>query len=356
MPVEIMMARSWSPISIVPIAAAAFSQAKLTRIGYTTGHGEVTAARLPSVGPDLANMVSNLTKAGYTVVEIKERITSEKLAGIDFLILGHVFGKNLVYTPEEITAVKEWFSQGKKTLWVTSDSDFGGGPQDPGDYIIEASNKVLEAVGSKLRFEYAAVDDPVSNAGAAYRVVGNVTNTKDPEVKNIVQGVQRALFHGPTAVVAVTPDGKWVDMRQTKVENVFWVIASSDKAVITNNGRAPLGIDPKVYTPGQTGSYVLVAIEKFAGEKKNGKIIASGESPYGSYEPIFKSAYITAKQLEGPTLVLGLIDWGSRVEELPPLIPIELVIGVIIVAIVVALVIYRIRSRPKAVTPAQPAT
>lgn len=320
--------------SIFPISQAA---AKGVKIGFALGHGE--AGRADTL-PELANLEGNLTAAGDSILEIKGPLNSSVLADVQFLMLGSVFRKN--YTSDEVAAVKSWFETGRKTIWVASDSDYGGG-----HYIILNSNRMLEAIGSKIRVEPTQVLDPVSNAKADYRVVANVLNTGDSEVASIVKGAGGTLYHGPT-ILAGIQDAKWVALETTKVENVFWVVKTSADSVVTDTDL-PKGAEfgPKAHDNGAKGNFVIFAVERFAGPQKSSKVIVTGSTPYGDYEPIYKTSYYNVS-LTGPTLVLNAIQWGEVIEE-PSFFTLTNIalIAVVVAVVVVAVGVVALRRRGK---------
>jgi hypothetical protein len=220
------------------------------------------------------------------------------------LFLGAVFAKN--FTDSEVAAIANWFNEGSKGIWIGSDSDFGNGT-----YIIDNTNKVLAALGSKIRAEPTQVLDPVSNAAADYRVVANVVNS-DPKVADLTGGVSKILFHGPT-ILAGVKGASWVPLESEQLENVYWVLKTSPDSIIVDTDL----ISPKAHQNGQKGSYVIMAVEMLAGAKQNSKIIVSGGDPYGDYEPVFQWVYYGV-QLNGQALVKNSVAWAVKVESPPP--------------------------------------
>ena len=116
---------------------------------------------------------------GWQVVELSE-ITSETLAGVDALIIGKLRDETGAFTPEEIEAIQEWFFTGGKFLWVGADSDYVEPYLRPEDTSFKSGepNKILAAIGSHLRLDYGSLEDPLSNAGADYRVVSFERNSE----------------------------------------------------------------------------------------------------------------------------------------------------------------------------------
>jgi len=283
-------------IAMIPTASA-----QATKIVIDVSHGQVGRTRRTGVYP---NFQGNLTAWGYQIVEANGGINSTILSGANMLFLGAVFAKN--FTDSEVTAIASWFNEGSKGIWVGADSDFGNGT-----YIIDNTNKVLAALGSKIRAEPTQVLDPVSNAAADYRVVANVVNT-DPKIAGVTTGVSKILFHGPT-ILAGVKGGSWVPLESEQLENVYWVLKTSADSIIVDTDL----IAPKAHQNGQKGSYVIMAVEMLAGAKSNSKIIVSGGDPYGDYEPVFQWAYYGV-QLNGPALVKNSVGWALQVENPPP--------------------------------------
>ena len=280
---------------VLATPSSVFSQNDDVKVAFDLSHGQGDKL--------LAQLEGNLTVLGYTSVEITGGITAAKLTGVDVLLLGAVYGTE--FTDAEVSAISDWFDEGGKGIWVGSDSDYAAY-----SYINNNTNKVLEAIGSKLRGEPTSVEDPESNCGAAYRVVANVVST-DPIVSDMTEGVQKALFHGPTVLCGYV-GGSYVALETTNVENVIWVMKTSSASIITDADLIP----PHAHSTGDQGSFVIMAAERFAGPNGNNKIVAAGASPYGDYQPIFSDAYYGV-QLQGPALVAGSIKWLATVERLP---------------------------------------
>jgi len=258
-----------------------------------------------------AKFEGNLTAVrGYKVVWAIGGINETVLSGAQFLFLGSVYNyKNL--TDAEVSAIRNWFNQGGKTIWVAADSDYVGA--GAGTYIIDNTNRILEAIGSKIRAEPTAVQDPYSNCAGAYRVRANVTNTKDTEVAEIVAGVNApkgVLFHGPTILCGYV-NGSYVALETKTIKNVYWVMKTGASGTIVDSDA----IMPYAHTNGQVGSFVIMAVEKYAGPMGDGKIIVTGENSYGGYQPMYSPAYY-GYPLEGYKLVMNAVDWGVKVESL----------------------------------------
>ncbi|MFQ5951387.1 MAG: hypothetical protein ACE5KH_04820 [Candidatus Geothermarchaeales archaeon] len=299
-------------------------------VTFATGHGQIGRE---DTHDDYNALLQDLVALGYDTDEIEGRITTSSLAGVDLLMLGSVFGES--FTNAEVSAIKSWFEEGEKAIWVGSDSDFG-----EGHYIIENSNKVLEAIGSKIRVEPTQVLDSESNAGDRdYRVVASVTNQDDEEIREITQGVEKALYHGPT-ILAGFVDSEWVDLETTEVEDVFVIQWTSSASNIADQDfAAGVEFEPQAHDLTATGSFAIFAVERFAGPNQNNKIIVTGSTPFGGYEPIYAPEYYETP-LDGPELVTQAVVWSLEIES-PPAIELTLIIGVIVViVIIVAVALY----------------
>lgn len=226
--------------------------------------------------------------------------TSGVLDGVDVLFLAQPQGAAAPnYTDSELTAIKNWFEGGSgRVLIVQSDSDYKDGQKSQ----IQ-SDRVLEKIGSKLRIDYVSVEDPESNAGAPYRVVGTVFNTGSDKVGSIVKDVTKLLFHGP-GVLAVYEGGKMKKFSEVSDPNIVWVVKTSPTGVIRENVASVPG---EAYTVGEKGNFVLMGAEFNVGPKKN-VVFALGEAFYGSYEPIWSHEYHGVK-LSGGTFTLNFISW-----------------------------------------------
>ena len=289
-------------------------------IAFTLGHGEGDFL--------LAELVDNLTAMGFECKFINDTIDASDLEGVDILILGSIWGEENTYSDSEINAIKAWFEEGKKAIWVAGDSDYGGG-----NYIIENANKILEAIGAHIRVEPTSVEDPESNCAAAYRVAANVTNKEDKVVAEIVEGVEKpVLFHGPSILYGLK-DGNPVALEEETIKNVYWVMKTSAAGVINDHDD----IMPKAHENGQEGSFVVMAVELYAGPKSNNKIVVSSAAPYGDYRPMFIDEYKDVL-LDGPILVKNTIEWMAKVEAPTPW-TLYIVVGVAVIVVVVAVVV-----------------
>ncbi len=286
----------------------------------------------------LKKLKDYLTSWGYEVKELTQ-LTPESLKGVDVLIIGKMKDYNSKFSPSEVQAIANWFKQGGKLLWVGADSDYVEPylkPEDVG-FKAEEPNKILSAVGSSIRIEYASLEDPESNAGAAYRVISYKANHQGWAAE-ITKGADKVLFHGPT-LLAGYKDGKFVPFDQVVSDTCVWLYRSSDKGTVVSHD----GIDPKAYSVGQTGSFVEAAAEKIAVGSTYSKLIVTGESLLGD-RTIISEEYHGVK-LQGPTFVKNALAWGTTVESAG--LPMEWIAAIIVVIIIVVVGAYLAMKRKK---------
>ena len=270
-------------------------------------------------GADVDQIVGNVTlrepRIEFKMLTTTEDFAASALTDVTMLILGNNNG-NFILSDEEISGIASWFNTGGKTIWIGSDSDYG-----PGEQCQVEDNKLLEALNSKLRLDDCALEDSVFNGGGGYRVFGSVFN-QAPAVQMITLGLTRVLFHGPAAVAGFV-DGQRVPLETESVPNVYWVAKTSSNGLVLENGAAILA---EVHTSGETGEFVLMAVEVSAGSAGNGKIIVSGETPYDGYAAGWVSSYHDdvapppMNPLSGPAYVMNTIMWGvhDAIMALPP--------------------------------------
>ncbi len=242
-----------------------------------------------------------------SIEHLADTITADALKDVDVLILGQ---PSSPFTPDEIQAIKNWFAQGGKVLWVAADSDYGSGVQ-----AQDVADAVLEQFGyGNLRVDLCSVEDPTSNAGAGYRVVGHVNPDSDTPLMSVIvndfQNGGKVLYHGPGVVAWVDDQGNWHKLNATsKPPLTYRIVVTSPNGTIVENNDPPAN----AYLAGDTGVFPLLAAQIV--QLNNGKhslLIVSGESPYGDYEPTWSPLYHGVK-LDGPQFVNNLLHWATLV-------------------------------------------
>jgi hypothetical protein len=181
------------------------------------------------------------------------------------------------YSADELEAIDQWFSENNcpRLLWIAGDSDFY-----PSQYYFtpDASNDVLNAIGSNLRISADTVEDYYHNDDAPYRVAAQ-TPVSDGVLNRIfTRGVSSAIFHGPTSVLGYR-NGAVVDLMIESMEGVELIMRSSEDAVY-NNWDSTTGEFDYYSFNGITGSYPMMAIQTVSVQKY---VIVSGEVIFSNY-------------------------------------------------------------------------
>jgi hypothetical protein len=291
----LMTSRKIALIFFLPLVMVA--SLALTPVG---GERVVVAVDLSHGESDkyLGFIMGNITFVEWRTIK---EFNSASLSGVKLLLIGQ---PTVAFTPDEISALKSWFMEGGKAVWIAADSDYG-----PGVGYQDTANALLEALGSRLRLDLCSAEDPVQNAGAAYRVVANV-DPDEPVRSDILVSISKpVLYHGPGVLAYVKPDGSWGGLEAEKPENVVRIVRTSTNGKVVENSPPAA----KAHTAGQSGSLVLNAAEFVKVGDKLGLVIASGESPYGDYEPTWSSVYYGVA-LDGPTFVTNMINFALKFE------------------------------------------
>lgn len=305
-------------ISLLVLAPLAFAQAPMVNVLLDLSHGEA------SKGIDLwyehAHDFVKLTvlvPKGYTPPEELAKLVEARavslvegdLAAIDLSPYDViVIGQPTSYLSEdELTALVKWLEGGRRALWCAADSDY---PAQGSEEAQKACDMVFEAVGSHLRVDYVSIEDPIHNCYAGYRVVALIS--PPPELAVLAYNAQRVLFHGPGAISVVLPDGTWVKANDPRAEKAYpniypiAVTTKSGRVVEHRTSAGGRGLDGRAYEVGEVGSFVLLAAERLGDDV----IIASGETPYGGYEPMVAPSY-KGVGLDGPQFVRNLLQWAT---------------------------------------------
>jgi len=258
---------------------------------------------------DLAKLdpVSRGLISGYLVGTLDKMATPDGRAVtltsllVDLLIIPQ---PTVDFTAAEIQAIRSYLGARGKAVWLAGDSDY-----PPGETTISIVNKILEALGSNLALDYVSIDDPVSNAGAPYRVVAYV---KPPDrLSFLAFGAERVLMHGPGAIAyRDLSTGSWRPIKPGDVpSNIDVIVWSSPNGRVVENTAPPRGLLGQVYNAGDTGSYPMVAAQILT-NLNNSIVILSSESPLGAYQPMITAEYYGV-MLDGPRFVRNMVLWAT---------------------------------------------
>ncbi|MBC8225483.1 hypothetical protein H8E65_12905 [Candidatus Bathyarchaeota archaeon] len=251
----------------------------------------------------LTLIMNNMSWVTWSVV--LEDIEASDLTGADMLIMVQQ-DSSLDYSDDELAAIKSWYDGGGKAVWIAADSDYGT------DSLRQATaNSALEYLGSALRIEASSVEDPVSNGGAPYRVLG-VSDNVDPEFAHLVSGVERGLFHGPGIVIGYV-DGSYVALETDAPDGVYVIMTTTEVGVVVDSTE-PV---PEVHEAGDEGSFPVMALEV---DYDSGNIvIATGEAPFGQYMGLYHPEMIRADRYgedanpqQGGRLFENIIDYVTQ--------------------------------------------
>ena len=209
------------------------------------------------------------------------------------------------YSEAEVTAINSWLDEGGKTIWLCGDSDYGT------DYLrIDTTNALLEDIGSVLRVEHCATQDPVSNGGAPYRVL-SVTDNIAEEFEFLAVGVDRALTHSPGPLTAYSGGRYWA-LAEEQPDDVYVLLTTSEAGQIVDE-NPPLS---ESVEPGDEGNFVTVAVE--VDWAKGNMVILEGEAPFASYMPMYYPEMIneerygaTAYSQQGGQFFKNIISYAT---------------------------------------------
>jgi len=243
----------------------------------------VTAAINPTVlidlshsnthGGDLDAFVSDLTVWGFEVVLARGGINSTILADVDIFVQSMPMTN---FTADETAALASWFAGGNKAVWLATDSDFTTGPSVEGPIY---QNALLEAMGSKLRFEPCSVESPDINVEAVYRVLVPIFNRAPGLAYSLTANVRMGFFHGP-AILCGWNGTDHVALETVTLANVTWIAKTSGSSVLVETDPTYLAY---AHTEGQKGPFVIMAAEELG----TNKIVASGEAIFTIYKLMY---------------------------------------------------------------------
>ncbi len=219
----------------------------------------------------LKAIMDNITSVDWVV--LTGDLTADDLVDATMLI-SVLSDKAQSYSEAEVTAIQDWLDEGGKTIWLCGDSDYGQ------DYLrIDTINALLEDIGSVLRVEHCASEDPVSNGGAPYRVL-SVTDNIAEEFSFLAVGVDRALTHSPGVLTAYS-GGRYWTLAEEQPDDVYVLLTTSEMGQIYDHNPP----EPESVEAGDEGSFVTVALE--VDWALDNMVILEGEAPFGSYMPMY---------------------------------------------------------------------
>lgn len=248
------------------------------------------------VSGDYAGKMVNFKALGrerkYMVVENRDKITAEVLADASVLILADPLSVDKapltksLYADDEVAAIKAFVEAGGNLI-ITSAADY----KDPdGEYGSAAqSNKVLEAIGSNLRFNDDQVIDNTNNGGQAYRLYFDQYASPLYSLTNGLDVTDKYSFYSGNSVILKAGGSE----------------AAIDWLVKGHNTTASDDADKKGdNTPVAVGDVRAIAAEQLPG---GGKVIASGTTFFSDFETqVGDNAYSNLQ------LTKNIMDWMTK--------------------------------------------
>ncbi|HAZ36661.1 MAG TPA: DNA-binding protein [Clostridiaceae bacterium] len=166
----------------------------------------------------MTNLKEMLKQEKTMIVENTSEFNSEALENTSILIITPPQStddskNNLTkkkFTDDEIKAIKDYADKGG-SLIITSRADYKDGT---GDYQRAVQgNKILEAIGSNLRFNDDEVVDNTKNGGQPFRLYfDNYTSTKYNLTEGIPDGELYSFYSGCSTILKENADDKNVDI------------------------------------------------------------------------------------------------------------------------------------------------
>ncbi len=220
--------------------------------------------------PEINGFYANYTSAGNQVINGTD-LTVDSLRTLLTSDVDSLFLPANDLSGENLTFIKEWFDLGGRILWVAGDSDFGG------YFISDNLNPVLETVGSVLRLDSGAVNDPTSNDGASYRVIATQlgNGSVSDAIRTEIVGNFKMYFHAPTAVYYLNNNSVPSDLREESLDNVEVVVKSSPDAVAIDQDLSA-GSGDFYSSINAVGNLPLLAVETIG----SNVVIVSGDSVF----------------------------------------------------------------------------
>lgn len=306
---------------------------------------------------DLANLWSNLTKAGFSVntqlLNKTTPISSSDLSGVSVLFIGQISSLSLNYTASEVAAIKSWFQTGGKLIMMSGNSDYAyGNATADNSWQEKVPNALLNAVGSSLRLDYGEVTDQpgVGAAGAGFRVYASSSNTGSVNTNGwagtLTSGTTKVRFHGTTNVIGYL-NGKYVSFDQLPTDTVSWLYKTSPQGSQTAQGAANTLVTPS----NQAGQWVLAAAEKVPEGGSYSKVVLAGAGFIGSYIISATGEFGQNITYDGIHFVVNAVTWGTTAESVPTNYTLYIAVAAVVVIVAAAAGLTLMRRKPKS-TPA----
>lgn len=219
----------------------------------------------------MTNLKEMLKQKKTMVIENTSEFNSEALENTSILIItppqSTDDSKNKLtkkkFTDDEIKAIKDYVDKGG-SLIITSRADYKDGT---GDYQRSVQgNKILEAIGSNLRFNDDEVIDNTKNGGQTFRLYfDNYTSTKYNLTDGIPDGELYSFYSGCSVILKENADDKNVD-----------ILVKGHETTETLDSD-----EQKDNTPVNKGDVIALAAEILP---SGGKVVVGGTTFFSDFE------------------------------------------------------------------------
>lgn len=244
----------------------------------------------------IAALKSMLGDRKFLLYENRDELTSEDLKDAKILILTDPQSKDKAtynlyksyYKDSEVAAIKGYVENGGNLI-ITSRADY----DDKGitDEIYETANqgnKVLEAIGSNLRFNDDEVIDKATNGGQEFRLYFNrYTSSKYGITNNIPRDLTYSAYSGCSVILKDGGSDEWVD----------WLVKGHDTTEILDSDLQNDAI------PVSKGDVNSIAAETLPG---GGKVVAAGTTFFSDFELTGDNVYANKQITE------NILGWMTR--------------------------------------------
>ncbi len=247
---------------------------------------------------EVTNFKGNLTAASNTVAMLEgDNYLKNFTSSADALFMS---GPKYAYNTTETEAIRSWFDQGNKFLFIGGDSDYGG------YYSPVAVNNLLRTLGAHIRLDSTSISDPQNNDGAAYRVAATQLGNGTIGSK-VTEGMKAGfILHGPCSILGVNtsdPLVPYLDLRTTKLPNVEILASYSAVSVAEDSDGSELPTD--LYSTIKTqGNYPAVVVETIG----NSYIVLAGEAMFTDYKSMYNQITETGTYNNGTTYGMMFVN------------------------------------------------
>lgn len=255
----------------------------ITKVVIDGGHqNQYVTGDYPGNIKTLAKM---LTDKNIMLVQNKDELTASDFENAKLLFLTDP-GKTVNYSEAEIAAIQEFISRGG-SLIITSRADYNDrGVTDPALNSAAQGNRILDAIGSELRFNDDEVIDNVSNGGLNYRLYfDDYTSAKYNLTDNIIPGYTYSAYSGCSVILRSNGSDERID----------WLVKGHDTTETLDSDSQGDAV------PVTKGDVYTIAAETLS---NGSKVIVSGTTFFSDFETATSDNAYSNKQITD-----NIINW-----------------------------------------------